>query len=529
MITRVIKQEAKENSQIEVSRTIFFMVAFLLMLILPFITIGNANVSATENRKLEQKPKFGFDGPVYEYPLEYESYLKDNFHFRRTLTELNSRVNLSLLASSDIEDVLIGKEGWLFNGGEKAIGAYQRLNSFSDKDLSALKRYFRNKQKMFEKKGISYYFVLAPDKHSVYSEQLPFSVREIGTTSRYNQLKDVLEDVDVSYIDLKPALVEAKNASQVYYKYDSHWNYFGSYVAYKELMSCVQKDYLEITALSEEDFKIKLVDSTLNGLSRNIGISQKLEDEELLYKIENPKAQTLIRRDPMIRVFTTNQPELPNLLVTGDSFMRYWVLTYLSQNFNNTVFIREPFANVSDEILEILEPDIIIDEVLERYLMGDTNSLTSPEVHLKRISKGTKINLYDVVAGNINKNTKITSKDKFVLLETTATFSEINFEMNTKKSKGEVLVVGIDLQSSANSRARLLYQTSESYSFSTDHSMEVKAMQGLNQLRFRIPNYDSLTGRFRLEFVGEKGAVYRIFEIMQTEYRVETCASIPAE
>ncbi|NOR79858.1 MAG: hypothetical protein GQ529_03350, partial [Methyloprofundus sp.] len=99
-------------------------------------------------------------------------------------------------------------------------------------------------------RGIDYLFVIAPNKHTIYGEYLPDHIIKKQELSRYDQLTSYLEKyTQVNFLDLRPALLEAKKHDLLYWERDTHWNRVGAAVAQKALAS----------KLIEMGYPIKLV------------------------------------------------------------------------------------------------------------------------------------------------------------------------------------------------------------------------------------------------------------------------------
>ena len=70
-----------------------------------------------ENRTLAEKPVFRLN-EYDQYPKAYEAYLNDTLPFRDQLIQLNSRINYFGFRKASNENVIVGKEGWLFYDGK---------------------------------------------------------------------------------------------------------------------------------------------------------------------------------------------------------------------------------------------------------------------------------------------------------------------------------------------------------------------------------------------------------------------------
>src|SRR5690606_552685 len=108
-------------------------------------------------------------------------------------------------------------------------------------------------------RGIAYLFVVPPDKHQVYPEEMPDSIRRNGH-SRIDQLVHHLAaHTTVPVLDLRPALHEAKMQERVYHMTDTHWNDRGAYVGYARIMSALARDVPALAPVPRTMFEARAV------------------------------------------------------------------------------------------------------------------------------------------------------------------------------------------------------------------------------------------------------------------------------
>jgi len=291
----------------------------------------------------------------HEYLKSLELFFNDNYGFRSLFIRTNQTLNIKCFNVSPNSDVIIGKEGWLFydstTDGVNLKDFYGKA-SFDDNELKILKNNLINLRDKFEKKNIDLIMILAPNKHTIYSEYLPTNIqRKKGSLTRADQIYKIAKEIKLTYIDARQPLIEAKEKYQypLYYKTDTHWNGLGSYVAFKEVMKFfIDRGYLSGSINNEESFVINSTEtSRLRDLAGFINYTVYEDDINVdtgAFSVSNKK-----------------------ILLIGDSFSDF-LLTYLSKYFSKIVHVRDNTAKLDyNGVIEKEKPDIVIIEFVERY------------------------------------------------------------------------------------------------------------------------------------------------------------------
>jgi hypothetical protein len=172
---------------------------------------------------------------------DFELWLGDHLSFRSEFVKLRADVYMGLLGKSSSEDVYKGKDGWLFytndNNLELVTGGFP-LTEWS------LKRIAQNQQDIndyYKAQGIDYILALTPSKATIYPELL-YGEHSVGETAIDVLTRYLEEHTDVTVVNLKPPILEAKGeGQQVYWKTDTHWNGLGAYAGYKELLTVLNE------------------------------------------------------------------------------------------------------------------------------------------------------------------------------------------------------------------------------------------------------------------------------------------------
>lgn len=356
------------------------IVCFLGLLWLPtldcFFKLDHAR-DPDENRLPAQWPRFKGLGHAQEFVRGLEDYFSDHFGFRKRLVRMNNHWKAQLFHDPWTRNVLTGRDGWLFFCGEGMMRNYTGENVLREQDLESWRRLLEMRRDWLRTRGIKYLFVIPPDKHSVYPEYLPDWLKDSGATSKVQHLVDYLKaHSTVEVLDLRPALVEAKQQRVTYLKTDTHWNQFGGFVAYRALMQALARQMPGLEPLPLDTYDWKPKPSPAGDLNRLKNTTDSAIEPQRLEAIPlKPLAELEKVYDP-VRLpqkgikdiwpfFTLNTNACGRAMVFHDSFACSWYLL-LGQHFKDVFYIWQYEWN--RQLIEREKPDVVIDEMLERYV-----------------------------------------------------------------------------------------------------------------------------------------------------------------
>jgi hypothetical protein len=183
----------------------------------------------------------------------------------------------------------------------------------------------------------------------IYPEYLPDSITRVKATTRLDQMMSQLRSYpDIPMVDPREALLAMKPQWPIYYKTDTHWNSLGGFVAYREIMSRLEKRRPSLKPLALADFELTIATRPGGGLAEMLALQDWMTDLEVTLK---PQAVTPPRK------------KLGKLLVFGDSF-RYAMIPFLEHHFEQVV-LRD--GRFDARVVERDKPDVVIIEMVERY------------------------------------------------------------------------------------------------------------------------------------------------------------------
>ena len=341
---------------------LFIVIIFIAMITVPQIVwwgIGGSSedVATTENRKLRTKPELKLE-TITNYPKAFDSYYNDQLPFRSKLIKAWASINYDLFGSTIDSRVVIGKDGWLFYRGDISIQQAQGISEYTDKEKNEILQNLKFNQDKLKEKGIEYYALVIPNKENVYKEYLPDTIPIKEEASRTEKLIDYIrENSYVNIVYPKEELLQAKEKYQVYKKCDTHWNDIGALVGTIALQKEIDSDF----SYDINNIEIQNLGEIGGDLVNFASLSGKLDEENI--RVNNFYPEISYERKEKER-FISNSENDKKVLFIGDSF-REAMRTYFSKLYGEVVYVHRD--NYKEELLDEIEPDIVIYEAVERY------------------------------------------------------------------------------------------------------------------------------------------------------------------
>jgi alginate O-acetyltransferase complex protein AlgJ len=341
-----------------------------------------------ERRQLASCPALPRTMPqVLAFPRQADAWLADHFGLRSSILAVNSRIKVLGLgvAPSLQADVLIGRDGWLYYTGDRALDYMLRRNPFTQPELDAWCAIAEAQRKWLEARGIGYLLVIAPNKESIYPEHLPAWLHIPERPSRADQLVTALHArTQVDVLDLRPVLREAKSARRVFQVTDTHWSTLGAHAAYMAIMDRMVASFPEVRPRPLSEFHQAQKWHSGGDLARLLGVDDILR-EELYWVAPISKAQSkriATSELASLATWTTGSKpvvtERPSGAIRRGFFLRdsfgEALLPLLSEHFSRAVYLWWS-AGFPAEAIAREKPDILVIELVERTLSTYTPTL----------------------------------------------------------------------------------------------------------------------------------------------------------
>ncbi|MCR5770224.1 MAG: hypothetical protein K6G87_03190 [Butyrivibrio sp.] len=354
-----------------------YMVILTVLILIPVVLyaiIGKYLDSSTadkENRVMTEFPTLA-NTQLFEYPTLFDAYMEDNLPYKNYLVSLNSKIDYYIFNTSSSGDVIVGDNGWLFytgheNNDEDPLADYEGSNLYSQEELETIASNMIEARDFLAASGKEFVITMVPNKSRVYSEYMPAACGEVSQDCRLNQVYQYLsENTDLTivspYSDIM-AYKEAHPETQLYFKYDTHWNNFGAYVAAQSISRVWGFEMPDLDTVEQV-----YVDSDTYDLARMINLGDNLKEQApIATAYSGHMAKVEILSDGMSFTGTVESGTADNrkLYIIGDSFSAL-LFPYLACHFNSSQ--SDMYYNYTYTSLENYDPDVVVFEVVERYL-----------------------------------------------------------------------------------------------------------------------------------------------------------------
>jgi hypothetical protein len=337
----------------------------------------------SENRELATFPHWeGTWASAEAYPDAFMAWFEDHFAFRDKLVRWYGESRFFGLGESPSSAVVKGLDQWLYYGDDGGVVDYANATPMTPGEIGAWRTALARAHDWLRHRGIAFVFTIAPDKHVIYPEHMPATIRVVHAESRTDQVYAGLAETGVNPVELRSALLDAKNRERVFFLTDTHWNDRGALVAYQQIIEAVRAQVPATPpAWTRTDFEATEQQIPGRDLAGMIGLKHVLHELDLrLVPLRQRRARVVDPPDTQPTaevgrlVTEVSDPSLPRAVIFRDSFASKLV-PFLSEHFSRAVYLwQNDFdANVVTEE----HPDVVIQEIVGRHL---SEFIASPEL-----------------------------------------------------------------------------------------------------------------------------------------------------
>ena len=314
---------------------IFIGTVFLTILIVPLITI----ISAPNLDAIKWKEK------TFLYNMDFAS-------------KWTARTLYFLGISLDPNQMIIGRDGWLYLGDrhEKTLTVDRRIPTEEDILLGhRIGASIKAWDFFLAGKGVkAFVIMIGPNKGTIYPEYMPTWARS-ATPNTIEILTNESDPLNLIY--LKSTLLTAKlnQSDSLYYKTDTHWNYFGAGIAFQMFAQEMHKLAPELRWPSADVYQIKNFAPRGGGdLANFLRLRENLTDFEPIINAQTLPLKTIhydfntgqaIYEGANIPIGTPNKP----LLVRTEGAL----------NNKKVLWLRDSFGSAMSQLMALTFSDVL--------------------------------------------------------------------------------------------------------------------------------------------------------------------------
>ena len=340
-----------------------------------------------ENRTLAELPDLSWeslrDG---SYGTDLESWYSDHAPGRTTLLELDTAVQLNVLRRPVVNDVVVNAPALLpkLDCDECTEEAYQYSAQPIEKDFGAISAFV-------EGCGGQFYYAGFPEQRVYFEDLFPdylnSHAQEAETADRV--FAQALSDAGVTFWDMRQVYEELGHPAEYYSTVDHHYNYYGAYAAYRAILEKLAAQDWDLPVLTEADIDfVELPNPYIGSRNRKLYNLWPNTDRAAIGVQKDPVAYTrwdngALSDKPLFvlpaedympttynlymggdfaeTVLETDRPELPDVLIFGDSFTNALeTLLYASFDETHILDLRHYTEKSLKDYVAEYRPDIVL-------------------------------------------------------------------------------------------------------------------------------------------------------------------------
>lgn len=358
-----------------------------------------------ENRNLtpfpEVKAETVLDGTFFS---DFEDWMRDHVAGRGAVLKYHTLLNMDVLRRPVVNEVVMADGVYLpYNKPETVdedeIAEYVKLISSNlARHTYAVRRY-----------GGEFYYVAVPCQYVCYEDSYPWYLnsRAEYTEKSCTALFAALDSLGVKYIDMKARFEELGNLPEFSSKVDNHFSIFGAYETYRAILEryntetgagldVLDGDEYTVTELPNNyvgsrtrkllglrrtDEKLSLITPKVSVPFTRWDCGSDVPGEPAVYKTPQNEWEDVLYDlymggDESVTRIETDRPELPKILIYGDSFTNS-VESIIWYNFDTmwSLDMRHYDKMTLDEFIEENKPDVVVcirdyESLLDPYFNG---------------------------------------------------------------------------------------------------------------------------------------------------------------
>ncbi len=377
----------------------FFVLAALWTALRP-----KASWSYFENRALTPRPALSREAVVDgTYFQELEKHLCDNAAGRKYALSLSTLINMRLLRRPVVNDVVVEQDMLL------AYNEYEKLDEQAMADCAAKEAERLGRlARLTESWGGTFLYVAVPSHYAYFAQRYPgwLNNREAYTALSKELFFSALDSQNVAWLDVGEVWSREGDPADYMSATDHHWTLAGCLPAYREILRTLEsRTGLELDVLTGDNARLTTLPNSFLG-SRGRKLLGLWDTGERLSYLEPLESVPFTRRDngqevtPSVfslpasegdtleygfymggdvpeTVISTDRPQLPSLLIYGDSFTNLLeTLMYYSFDTTYSIDLRGYTDMTLLSYVEARRPQVVVcvrdyEQLLSLFGNGD--------------------------------------------------------------------------------------------------------------------------------------------------------------
>ena len=213
---------------------VLYITAFFAACLVPSLGMAVTKQEASsENRRLAEFPELKKENEINTRWLpEAGEYFQEHFAFRNELVTANALLNGKIFGVSTADGVIQGTDNWLYY--KDSLEDYLGEELLSERSLFNIAHTLAMMQETLNEKGVQLLFTVAPNKNSLYGENMPYyGSLKVSSDKNLVNLQKYLRQEQVSYGDLYEMLYPLATTpeEEVYYDRQTTFAYVGEVVS----------------------------------------------------------------------------------------------------------------------------------------------------------------------------------------------------------------------------------------------------------------------------------------------------------
>ena len=346
-------------------KSLIYFILCLAICLLPVLLLPvKGNQTASENRKLAEAPSFtDAEGRFNVNVLsDAGAYFEDHFGLRNEWVTAYGKILANCFGVSSQNGVILGKNDWLYY--KDSLTDYQGGYDLNDRQLFDAAWTIRMIQEEAEAEDIDFAFMIAPNKNSLYDQNMPYYYTAYREDHKnYDRLMPLLAEYGINVADVKSVLTSDEYKDEIlYHARDSHWNNKGAALAAQTVLDASETEHPVFT-----DRKETVKEDFTGDLDAMIFPAAMKPEAEIYYE---PACDFTyveeVESNFSPQIYTESNSENGSLLMYRDSFGNALV-PFMAESFTNSHFSRGIPYQITDDIYAD-ECETLIIERAERFI-----------------------------------------------------------------------------------------------------------------------------------------------------------------